>query len=115
MLSLEKHPIRTTLLPALGLVAFLTLPAAELLAATITVNSTLDTRANDGTCSLREAVIAANTNAPSGTAAGECAAGSSGAADTIVLPAGILQLTVTGSESSEDSDALVGDLDVTQS
>jgi len=45
-------------------------------AATITVNDTGDTAANDGTCNLREAIDAANNDTASGAAAGECAAGS---------------------------------------
>ena len=41
-------------------------------AATITVNSLADTTADDGQCTLREAITAANTD----NASGECAAGS---------------------------------------
>ena len=52
--------------------------ATPLFAATITVNSVADTVANDGFCTLREAIIAANTNTVSGAAAGECAAGTAG-------------------------------------
>ena len=44
-------------------------------AATITVNSTADVIANDGECTLREAILAANTNTTSGAMPGECAAG----------------------------------------
>jgi CSLREA domain-containing protein len=44
-------------------------------ASTITVNSTADVAANDGQCTLREAMTAANTNSASGAMAGECAAG----------------------------------------
>ena len=44
-------------------------------ASTITVTSTADTTADDGACTLREAIVAANTNMPSGVTAGECAAG----------------------------------------
>jgi CSLREA domain-containing protein len=44
-------------------------------AATITVNSTADVAADDGQCTLREAIVAANTNTASGGAAGECVAG----------------------------------------
>ena len=44
-------------------------------AATITVNSSLDTAANDGVCTLREAISSANNNAASGGMANECAAG----------------------------------------
>lgn len=50
-------------------------------AATITVNSTSDSSANDGVCTLREAITAANSDIASGLAAGECVAGSG--ADTI--------------------------------
>ncbi len=41
----------------------------------ITVTSTADTAANDGVCTLREAITSANTNTASGGAAGECVAG----------------------------------------
>src|SRR6266699_3278138 len=56
---------------------------------TITVNSTADVAiSNDGLCTLREAITAANTNTASGVTAGECAAGGSGS-DTITF-------TITG-------------------
>lgn len=45
-------------------------------ATTITVNSTADDQDNDGECTLREAIIASNTDTASGAAAGECLAGS---------------------------------------
>jgi CSLREA domain-containing protein len=46
-------------------------------ASTITVNSPADDAdPNDGECTLREAITAANTDTSSGMAAGECAAGS---------------------------------------
>jgi CSLREA domain-containing protein len=45
------------------------------LANVITVNSTSDTIANDGVCTLREAIDAANNNIASGAMPGECAAG----------------------------------------
>lgn len=44
-------------------------------AATISVNTVGDARADDGVCSLREAIIAGNANAVSGTQPGECQAG----------------------------------------
>ncbi len=44
-------------------------------ASTITVNSAADTVGNDGVCTLREAIVAANTNTASGAMAGECVAG----------------------------------------
>ena len=49
---------------------------ASLSGATITVNSALDIAANDGVCTLHEAITSANTNTSSGAMAGECAAGS---------------------------------------
>ncbi|MEW6401884.1 MAG: CSLREA domain-containing protein [Chloroflexota bacterium] len=75
---------------------------------TITVTTTADVVATDGQCSLREAVLAANTD----SATGDCPAGSG--ADTIVfsssLPApAIILLTLTG--ANEDN-AATGDLDL---
>ena len=63
--------------------AVITVPAA----ATITVNDAGNAVANDGKCTLREAITAANTNATSGAAVGECAAGMAGA-DNIVFALG---------------------------
>jgi CSLREA domain-containing protein len=59
-------------------------------AATITVTSAADTH-TDGQCTLREALVAANTNTASGSTPGDCVAGDAGA-DTIqfaILPAGL--------------------------
>ena len=53
--------------------------------ATITVNTTADeTSPTDGTCSLREAILAANTNTASSTTPGECAGGTT-SLDTIAF------------------------------
>src|SRR5262245_41600066 len=73
---------------------------------TITVNSTDDSLAVDGNCTLREAIIAANTD----TAVDACSAGSG--PDVIVVPAGTYTLTLIG--AGEDA-AATGDLDVTAS
>jgi CSLREA domain-containing protein len=62
------------LLFALGLTMALT--AAPVAAASLTVNSLADTAADDGFCTLREAITAANTDAASGATLGECVAGS---------------------------------------
>ena len=73
---------RALALATAGLALLLaTVPAR---AATITVNSAADTAANDGKCTLREAITAANTDTVSGALAGECAAGTLGL-DTIVF------------------------------
>ncbi|PYQ68203.1 MAG: hypothetical protein DMF54_01535, partial [Acidobacteria bacterium] len=55
---------------------------ASLSAATITVTSPGDSIQNDGLCTLREAIISANTNPVPAPPAGECANGTAGA-DTI--------------------------------
>lgn len=63
-------------------------------AATITVNATADNAAADGLCTLREALIAANTDLPSGTDSesaggrleGECAAGSGSDVIAFAIP-----------------------------
>ncbi|HEX5124100.1 MAG TPA: CSLREA domain-containing protein [Rhodanobacteraceae bacterium] len=62
-----------SLTTAAALVAVFLTAAAP--AATITVNSTADTAADDGNCTLREALAAATTNTASGAMPGECAAG----------------------------------------
>jgi len=59
---------------ALGVLGSIGVPSV--LAASITVNSLADVAANDGACTLREAITAANTDTTSGAATGECAAGS---------------------------------------
>ena len=71
------------LIVVLGLLASLA-AAAPVLGASITVNS-LDgaAPADDGECTLREAITAANDDAASGASVGECAAGF--AADTIIF------------------------------
>lgn len=72
-------------------------------AATISVNTTTDENNVDGDCSLREAIIAANTD----TAVDACPAGNG--ADTINLPAGTYLLTLAGF----DTGGLLGDLNIT--
>ena len=72
-------------------------------AAVVTVNTTDDELNSDGDCSLREAIIAANTD----TAVDACPTGSG--ADTINLPAGRYTLTVLG---AGENAAATGDLDI---
>ena len=72
-------------------------------AATITVNSTADAVVNDGNCTLREAILAANRD----RAVDACGAGSG--PDVVVVPSGTYHLT-----GAADEDAgLTGDLDIT--
>jgi CSLREA domain-containing protein len=61
-------------------------PATSVHAATISVNSVADVVADDGQCTLREAINAANTDTASGGTSGECVAGSGD--DIITLPEG---------------------------
>ncbi len=81
--------------------------AASAQAATITVSTTADEIGADGACSLREAVIAANSD--SAGPGNDCTAGSG--ADTINVPGGVYKLAIakTGTD-----DATSGDLNITQ-
>jgi CSLREA domain-containing protein len=63
-------------------------------AASIVVNSNADTVANDGVCTLREAITAANTNVASGAAVGECVAGDVTGTDAISFAANY-EITLT--------------------
>jgi CSLREA domain-containing protein len=78
-------------------------PALTVRAATISVNTTTDENNTDGDCSLREAIIAANTD----TAVDACPAGNG--ADTIILPTGTFTFTLAGTSENE---AATGDLDI---
>jgi CSLREA domain-containing protein len=82
--------------------------AAPASATTISVTTEDDRVLNDGVCSLREAIAAANTDTASGAAGGECPAGAG--PDVVVLGPGSFGLTLTG--AGEDANA-TGDLDVT--
>jgi CSLREA domain-containing protein len=76
----------------------------------ITVTITDDIVANDGQCSLREAIVAANSNVASGFLPGECPAGSDTVTDVILLePGEVYHLTLL--RANEDWGA-TGDLDI---
>ncbi len=86
-----KQKLKTMFgLPLVGIVLFLLSSSSAHAATTIVVNSNADTAANDGACTLHEAIIAANTDTASGGATGECSAGSG--VDTI-------NFAITGSAS----------------
>lgn len=78
------------LLILLGSLLWVVNPIRRALASTITVTTTTDDNTVNGNCTLREAVIAANTN----TAVDACPAGSG--ADTIILPSGTFTFTLAG-------------------
>ncbi|TDR38883.1 CSLREA domain-containing protein [Tahibacter aquaticus] len=77
--------------------------------AALLVTTQDDSVANDGQCSLREAISAANSNLASGSAAGECGRGQPPPFDRIDLPLGTYRLERTG--TPEDGN-VSGDLDV---
>ncbi len=85
------------------LLAFTPAQAAVLSGTQINVTTNADELNNDGDCSLREALRAANTNLPIDA----CPAG--GDADTIRLPQGTFMLTLTG---AGENLGLSGDLDI---
>ncbi|HEY8597764.1 MAG TPA: IPT/TIG domain-containing protein, partial [Thermomicrobiales bacterium] len=89
------------------LLSLVPLTAQVALAANITVNTFADTLADDGLCSLREAIIVANNDSQPNLTPGECAAGSG--ADIITVPAGTYVLTKTGTGENAASS---GDLDI---
>lgn len=76
-------------------------------AATIQVTTAVDAVADDGSCSLREAITAANSDTASGIMPGECAAGSGD--DVISLPPLTYTLIITGSNEENNE---TGDLDI---
>ncbi len=82
---------------------FVCLGASTASAATIEVTTPLDAVADDTLCSLREAILSANTD----TAVGGCTAGDG--ADTIELPAGNFALAIEGQHEDQGQS---GDLDV---
>jgi CSLREA domain-containing protein len=103
-----RHSIAATALAFLLCVSPPVVGTSAAAAGVITVTTTADTIADDGFCSLREAIFAANTD----QAVGGCAAGSG--ADTIdlspALPSPtIFALTIPG--ANEDA-TLTGDLDI---
>jgi CSLREA domain-containing protein len=100
--ALRGHRARAA---ALALAVAFALPAFAL-GATLEVNSTADTLVTgDGQCTLREAII--NANSDSDTTSGDCAAGSG--ADLIGLPAGTYTLAIPG---VDENAAATGDLDL---
>lgn len=79
----KKHNKKLMILAGLALLVAFTVLARNPARAssTITVNSKADTQADDGVCTLREAITAANDDTASGASPGECIAGSG--SDTI--------------------------------
>jgi len=89
-------------------IAALVLTGAQAPAAPITVNTTADEVNGDGDCSLREAILAANTNA----VIDACAAGESAATDEITLTPGATYTLTLAAPALVADDPLGGDLDL---
>jgi CSLREA domain-containing protein len=103
-----KTRLFKSLLALTTLLLILLVPASVHAATVITVTTTADVIAADGLCSLREAVIAANTD----TATSDCPSGSG--ADTIVfspiLPSP--SIFILGKTGANEDNAATGDLDL---
>jgi len=106
LLSANRRRVSLTVVLAAGLLIGTSLIGGVEVRAvtTITVNTNSDELNNDGDCSLREAIRAANLDQP----VDQCPAGSG--ADFINLPTGVYTLTVSG---LGDDSGLSGDLDIT--
>ncbi|MCL4302756.1 MAG: tandem-95 repeat protein [Anaerolineae bacterium] len=101
-----EYPYLLTDSPSLsGTVVVETPEIAVLSSSTLIVTTMADELNNNDKCSLREAIIAANTN----KAVGACPAGNSYYDDTIILDSGTYNLTIPG--KNEDA-ATTGDLDI---
>src|SRR5512135_2911791 len=97
-------PARAFYLIAVALLLAGLVGAPTVARATITVTVTTDDNTVNGNCTLREAIIAANTD----KAQDACPAGHG--ADTVILPAGTYTLSIAG--TGEDA-GLTGALDIT--
>lgn len=74
--------------------ALLSFNLSTVAAFNIVVNTYSDTVADDGVCSLHEAIVTANNNSDSGAQAGECSGSQfDNSIDQILLPNGFYQLT----------------------
>jgi len=112
LVSTSKSRIALMIAAPLLLLCIAGMPHATQ-AATITVTTKKDTVADDGFCSLREAVGAANSQLPSGASPGECAAGDAlPTIDVIQIPKGKYKLTRGGAREDLNDE---GDLDVSES
>ena len=105
---MSRHPWLSLALVLVLLLSGLltTRPASARPQALIRVTTTTDGINEDGLCSLREAILAANTD----TQVDSCPAGSG--TDTIILPPGNFVLSLAG---QFEDDGLTGDLDISSS
>src|SRR4051794_37712413 len=92
---------------ALAAAVSIVVACAPAQAATISVSTNVDDTAANGNCTLREAVVAANTD----TAQDACTAGSG--ADTITVPGGLYRFSA-GLQAADEDNAATGDLDLRQ-
>lgn len=95
--------VRSIRVLAIGAALLAWLPVRPVYAASLVVTTTADELNNDGDCSLREAIRAANTD----KAVDKCPAGAG--ADTVKIPSGTYTLTRAGAK--EDGGEM-GDIDI---
>ena len=104
--TFKQIAARISLALVLSIAGFFATPAGLVQAASIYVTTTADDYGTGVTCSLREAITAANNDA----AFGGCSAGSG--ADTIFVQAGTYTLTRTNSGGINEDENAFGDLDI---
>ncbi len=92
----------TSRVPGFGLAAALFLSATPGWAANIVVDSSADSAQDGAPCTLREAIVSANTNP--GAMTNGCMSGEAGATDTISFAEGVDTITLNGSELPALSD-----------
>jgi CSLREA domain-containing protein len=99
----RAYLFRTIFPVVLSIALWLAVPGLAQPQATILVTTTADGINQDGLCSLREAILAANTD----TQVDACPAGNG--VDTLILPDGVFLLSQSGAFENE---GLTGDLDL---
>ena len=112
MTAIARIVLKGWAIPTVILCLLMTTASPVLAGTTITVNTTDDLGGENTTakCSLREAIISANTNLPTGG----CPAGGLGT-DYIYLPAAWPKKYVLNTPGEGEHNGLTGDLDITSS
>lgn len=107
IMGIQGFPFCSPRLRSAGAALLLALCAPQLPAAVLIVTAAGDSQNFADGCSLREAIVNAETASRQGSL--ECASGDSGP-DTIILPPSAISV---GSSTVEESNPAVGDLDIT--
>ncbi|GIW43126.1 MAG: hypothetical protein KatS3mg077_0408 [Candidatus Binatia bacterium] len=108
----DRVSLRTELGLGLLLLCWIVSGTLPALAATISVTSTADVIADDGECTLREAIRNANDTTDGQADNDDCASGSASGADTIVLQSSATYTLSLDSAAGNEDAAAEDDLDV---